>query len=148
MEFLKVFKSGVFIIGASDGERLNAMTASLVMPASFKPPYLTVSFDENRYTKDIIIETGKFSVSVLTESQEKIGKIFGYTSGREKDKFANFQSFILEDGLPVISNCAAWMICEYCSDIKLGDHLVIGAKVVKSKFGNGKPLLFKQDTFY
>ena len=77
------------------------MTASFVLPAAMNPPYITVSFDETRLTKNMIDADGKFSISVLHEDQISLARRFGFKSGKRINKFRNFDDYTLIDGLPL-----------------------------------------------
>ena len=75
------------LITASDGEKVNAMTASwggLGVIWGKKVAYIFVR--ESRYTKEFIDKEGKFSLCFFEESYKEVISLCGKVSGRETDK--------------------------------------------------------------
>lgn len=65
---------------------------------------MSVCVNKANLTHDMILESGIFTVSVISqEAKFELFKRFGFQSGRDVDKFADFDQFDLgENGLPFI----------------------------------------------
>ena len=61
---LWTFPSGLFVIGARDGDRRNAMTANWCTQLSFEPKLLGVSVEKTAFTHELIAAGGAYTVNV------------------------------------------------------------------------------------
>ena len=58
---------------------------------SSNPNRISIAVNKNNLTHDMIMDTRKFTLSVLSENAEfELIKRFGFQSGRDADKFAGF----------------------------------------------------------
>ncbi|MGN1084497.1 MAG: flavin reductase, partial [Lachnospiraceae bacterium] len=70
----------------------NACIVNTVVQVTQNPVRLLVSINNQNLTHDMVKRTGKLTVSVLTEKAPfEIYKHFGYQSGKNVDKFADFE---------------------------------------------------------
>jgi len=82
---------GIFVITARENGKDNGCIINTAQLLTDTPKRITVSINKSNYTHDMIIRTGVFTVSVLTESTPfDMIKQFGFSSGREFDKFEDF----------------------------------------------------------
>lgn len=103
---------------------------------------VAVSVINKNYTCDMIKESGKFNVSVLTEDAPfSLFQHFGFQSGRDVDKFSDVSySDRLSNGiryLPDYTN--AVFACEVISSIDLGVSTLFIANVVETKVLSNAP---------
>ena len=84
---------GLFVLTGQDGKDNGCITNTCLQVAA-EPTRLAVSVQMGNLTREVIENTGKFNVSVLTEDVpfETI-RHFGMQSGRDVDKFADFVGF-------------------------------------------------------
>ncbi|MCU6762837.1 Anaerobic nitric oxide reductase flavorubredoxin [uncultured Roseburia sp.] len=79
---------GLFVLSAKDGEKDNGCIINTVTQLTDTPKRLTIAVNKQNLTHDMILKTGMFNVSVLTEDVPfKVFQHFGFQSGREADKF-------------------------------------------------------------
>ncbi len=76
----------VYIIVAAHGDRVNAMAASWVSPLSEEPERITVAFEKESYTYELVRATGEFTVNVVPASMLDVVWCLGTRSGRHRDK--------------------------------------------------------------
>jgi flavin reductase (DIM6/NTAB) family NADH-FMN oxidoreductase RutF len=116
---------GVQVVGASHNGLTRAYTSHWVMQVSFEEPLVMASISPKHDTYPLLVESGRFSVSILAGDQVAEGQYFSYP-GR---KFHYLADEYLEevDGLPIVRNCIAWYIVNVEQRMSIGDHdLVIG----------------------
>ena len=79
---------GLFVLTAKDGEKENGCIINTAFQGANEPTKIAISCQKGNLTREIIERTGKFNVSVLTDSVpfETI-RHFGMQSGRDVDKF-------------------------------------------------------------
>ncbi|MCI8771142.1 MAG: flavin reductase [Lachnospiraceae bacterium] len=78
---------GLYLLSARD-KKDNACIINTVMQVTDNPVQICVAVNHANLTHDMIADTKKFNVSVLSQSAPfSLYSDFGYVSGREKDKF-------------------------------------------------------------
>ena len=81
---------GLYILTAQDGEKDNGCIINTVSQLTDTPSRFMIAVNKQNYTHDMIMKTGKFNISVLTEEVPfKVFQHFGFQSGRDVDKFAD-----------------------------------------------------------
>ena len=79
---------GLFILTAKYGGKDNGCIINTASQITDSPPRITFAANKSNLTHDMIIKTGEFNVSVLTENTPfRIFEQFGFHSGRNTDKF-------------------------------------------------------------
>ena len=81
---------GLYILTARDGEKDNGCIINTVTQLTDTPSRFMIAVNKQNYTHDMILKTGKFNISVLTQEVPfKVFQHFGFQSGRDVDKFAD-----------------------------------------------------------
>lgn len=82
---------GLFVLTARDGEKDNGCIINTAIQAASTPNQLSICVNKANYTHDMIVKTGIFTVSILNQKASfDIFKRFGFASGRDVDKFADY----------------------------------------------------------
>jgi len=126
---------GLYIIGAKDGERNVGCVVNTVTQSTSKPVTLTVCVNKDNYTNVCIKKTKEFSVSILSEkAKESIFGIFGFSSSRDRDKFAEVQFGLTPSGLPYIGEgVTGYLQCRVISFVDNFTHTVFIAEVQEAE---------------
>ena len=134
---------GVYVLGTRRGRQMTAMTAAWVAQVSERPPSVAVGVRDDRYTHDIILETGTFALSVLREDQVEVATHFAETSGEYHDKLHGIPYGQSPNGSPVLLDCLAYLDCRVLAAARAGDHTVfIGEVIAGESYGRDYPLLY------
>jgi flavin reductase (DIM6/NTAB) family NADH-FMN oxidoreductase RutF len=125
---------GLFVLTARQGEKDNGCIINTAMQVTASPNRITIAVNKSNYTHDMVLATGKFTLSVLSEAAEfSIFQRFGFQSGRDVDKFDGFLEHTArgENGiLRVTQGTSAWLSCQVVSTLDLGTHTLFLADVV------------------
>ncbi len=147
----KTVSTGVHIVTVRSGERINGMTAAWATQVSLKPAMIAVSIGPQRYTHDLIKESGFFCINALPVEAIDVAKEFGFKSGRNTDKFKGVSYTNALKGSPVLVDFAyAYLECEMAHTCEAGDHtLFIGTVIdyVELK-EDATPLIFRWNDFF
>ena len=82
---------GLFVLTAREDGKDNGCIINTAIQAASEPNQLSICVNKANYTHDMIKRTGKFTVSVLSQSVEfELFKHFGFQSGRDINKFEAF----------------------------------------------------------
>ncbi|MGM9600128.1 MAG: flavin reductase family protein [Faecousia sp.] len=132
---------GLFVLTAKGSEKDNGCIINTCVQTGSDPTRIAISVQMGNLTREIIENTGKFNVSVLSEDVpfETI-RHFGMQSGRDADKFADFKAVKRShNGLYYLTeNVNAMFSCEVKHKIDLGSHMMFVGEVTESKvLGSG-----------
>lgn len=123
---------GLYVVTAKD-EKDNGCIINTVMQVTSDPCQVAIAVNKRNFTQQMISKTRKFNLSVLSEQVDfEIFKHFGYQSGRDVDKFANFSEVKRSpNGLYYITQeTNSYMSAYVQQEIDLGTHsLFIGQLV-------------------
>ncbi len=115
------------------GGRPNALTVAWAATVCSEPPMLSVSVRKERYSHDIIMETGEFVVNLTTKQMVHATDYCGVRSGRDVDKFKEC-GFHEEPSqvisVPGIKESPVNIECKVAEAKVLGSHTMFIANVV------------------
>ena len=118
---------GLFVVTACcDGKDNGCITNTLAQVTS-TPNKVSLTVSKNNLTHDMIMSTGRFTASVIsTDADFSLFKHFGFQSGRDVDKFADFTDCKrAENGtLIVTKGTNAYISCSVWHSIDLGTHTI------------------------
>lgn len=129
---------GLYILTAKDGEKDNGCVVNTVGQVTYNPNKIQVAVNKNNLTHDMILNTGEFNVSVLTENSKfETYKHWGFQSGRDCDKTENIEFSRSENGLIYLTEeCNAFISAKVCSSVDLGTHTLFIADVTEMQVLN------------
>ena len=83
---------GLFVLTAKEGKKDNGCIINTSMQVTADPQRILIAVNKANFTHDMILRTGVFNVSILTEKAPfALFQRFGFQSGREIDKFEGFE---------------------------------------------------------
>ena len=84
---------GLFVLTAKEAEKDNGCIINTAIQAASEPNQLSICVNKLNYTHDMVLRSGEFTVSVLSQDAKfDLFKQFGFQSGRDVDKFENFDA--------------------------------------------------------
>ncbi|MBC8529404.1 flavin reductase [Christensenellaceae bacterium NSJ-44] len=137
---------GMYAIGVSDNGRPCGCIVNTVTQVTAENPVIALNVNKQNYTYDVMMRTGAFSVSILTEQArpEAIGAL-GFASGRDQDKFQNLDYALTADGLPILKEgTCGFITCKVISTMEMETHVVVLARVQDAfKGADGVPMTYR-----
>lgn len=127
---------GLYVLTANDGNKDNGCIINTVMQVTSNPLQIAIAVNKANYTNEIISKTRKFNVSVLSEEAKfDIFKNFGFQSGKNVDKFENFnETKRSPNGLLYITKeTNSYMSAYVQREIDLGTHNLYIAQLVAAE---------------
>ena len=118
---------GLFICTAVSGEKMNGCVINTAIQVASEPNLISIAINKANLTHDMVKETGKCNVSVLsTDAVFETFKHFGFQSGRDVDKFADYPKEyygMADNGIPYITRGTnAYFSLKVIQDVDLGSH--------------------------
>lgn len=123
---------GLFVLSAKEGEKDNGCIVNTVQQVTDTPNRIAVTVNKSNYTHDMILKTGRFNVSILSEDASfEIFQHFGFQSGRDVDKFADWNDYErAENQITYITKGTNGYLCGKVIDtMDLGTHTFFLAEV-------------------
>ena len=115
----------VMVSCARPGEKPNIITLAWVGTVNSDPPMCSISVRKERYSHEILQDSGEFVVNLVGEEQLKATDYCGVKSGRDEDKFAACGlTPVAVPGFtaPAIGECPLYLACRVQSVQELGSH--------------------------
>ncbi|MBU1853310.1 MAG: flavin reductase family protein [Candidatus Omnitrophica bacterium] len=148
-EILDIITSPVCVVTAQNSDKINGMTVAWIMQAAYNPAFIAVSIAPERFTHSLIKESKSFGVNILSDGQRHLGKHFGFSSGRNTDKFTDIDFHKSKSGLPIFDNVYAYIECRLINILNAGDHdLFVGEVLEKNIDDTKNPLIFKSSDYF
>ena len=141
---------GLFVLTAKDDSKDNGCIINTATQITDKPLRVSIAVNKANLTHDMIIATGAFNLSVLTESTHfRIFEQFGFQSGRNADKFADCgYDERTENGIRYIPmNTNAVISAKVSEHYDYGTHTVFIADVTQSFVLSDEPSVTYQYYF-
>lgn len=145
LEFRKAlgrFASGVTVVttvreeGAHE-ESMHGMTANAFVSVSLDPPLVLVSVDNRSRMRELLTESGRYGVNILSREQEAFSQHF---AGRPKEGLEI--PLIRKEGMPLLEGAIAHLVCKVVDTHLAGDHTLFIGEVEHLEYADGAPLLF------
>lgn len=133
---------GLFVLTARDGEKDNGCIINTLTQLTDVPTRVTISVNKQNCTHDMILKTGLFNVSVLSERAPfRLFQHFGFHSGRDMDKFSEFRhAERSENGLLRLNQYAnSFLSARVVSAADYGTHTLFVAEVAEARVLNSDP---------
>lgn len=126
---------GLFVLTTKDGNKQNGCIVNTVSMITSNPRRITVYVNKSNYTEELLRKTGVFNVSVLDESAPfSVFQRFGFSSGRDTDKFAGTSCSVTENGLYYLPEHAnAVLSAKVIDALDYGTHTLFVAEVTEAK---------------
>jgi flavin reductase (DIM6/NTAB) family NADH-FMN oxidoreductase RutF len=144
-DFMQTISTGVYVIGVRDGDRVNAFTASSVMPISFKPVMVVFGVGMDHASRPLLHGGKTFTINVLKSDQLDLARHFGTVSGRDADKLAGIRWRPGVQGAPILLDAMSCIECERLAMVPAGDHELVLGEVLGGGLlaEDANPLLYR-----
>jgi len=140
--------ASVVVISARLGTGFRGLTATSLVSISAEPPMVLVSLERSTVTRNAVLETKAFNVSVLTRSQEFVAERFAGRAPAVAASWNEVPHHLGSNGIPLIDGCVAWLECKLAQVHEAGDHDICVADVENAIKGSGEPLILWDRSFW
>lgn len=123
----------VMVSCARPGEKPNIITVAWAGTTCSSPAMVSISVRPDRYSYDIIKETGEFVINLTTECLARATDYCGVRSGRDVDKFKEMNltpGQSVHVAAPFIEESPVNIECRTKQILELGSHHMFVAEVV------------------
>ncbi len=131
---------GLYVITSKDGEKHNGFICNTVSQITDNPKRICVSVNKQNYSYHLIKKSGELNVNVLsTDAPFSVFERYGFSSGRNTDKFKGVDKKYSDNGLVVLPEFInSYMSLKVEDYIDLGTHGTFVCSVTEAKVINDK----------
>jgi flavin reductase (DIM6/NTAB) family NADH-FMN oxidoreductase RutF len=139
--------AGVAVITARGDAGPVGFTATSLTSVSAEPPMLSFGIGTGASSWPAVAETDHVGVHILGEHQQDLAATFARSGA---DRFGAATAWREgPEGVPVLDDVQAWLVCRIAARVPAGDHrLVLAEVVLGDSTGPGRPLLYHQGRFH
>ena len=126
---------GLYVVTCNDGKKYNGQIVNTVSQVANNPDRVAVNINKANYSADVIRKTGVMNVCTLNEECPfQIFQHFGFQSGRDVDKFADYDHYeVASNDVPYLNKYANGYISLKVFDvIDLGSHWMFLCNITES----------------
>lgn len=123
---------GLYVITANVNGYDNGCIVNTVIQVTTTPNRISVTINKDNKTHDMIMDSGKFNVSMLSQKATfDVFKHFGFQSGKSVNKFADFDAFerSANNIAYITDGTCAFLSATVYSSVDLGTHTMFIANV-------------------
>ena len=123
---------GLFVLSTNENGKDNGCIINTAIQAAGDPNQISISVSKQNYSHDMVMRTGKFNVSSISEKADfSLFKRFGFQSGKDNDKFQGFDGWMRGvNGVTYITEGTnAYFSVEVEKTLDLGSHTLFIGKV-------------------
>ena len=134
---------GIYVLTTRFENAINGMIASWVSQVSYDPPLLMAAIHANRYSHELLVQSGHFALHILSREQKDLLARFKGPLAGEK-----FESIAWEEGVtgcPILADCIGCMECRITQSLVPGNHTLFVGEVVNAVFNGEKTQLCTLD---
>ena len=126
---------GLYVVTCNDGNKHNGQIVNTVSQVANNPDRIAVNINKANYSADVIRRTGVINVCTLNEQAPfKIFQHFGFQSGRNVDKFADYEHYdVASNGVAYLTKYAnAYISLKVFDTVDLGSHWMFLCDITES----------------
>lgn len=126
---------GLYVVTCNDGKKQNGQIVNTVSQVANNPERLAVSLNKANYTAEVVRRTGIMNVCTLNEQTPfQEFKHFGFQSGRNVDKFADYTHYALAvNGVAYLTKYAnAFISLKVFDTVDMGSHWMFICDITES----------------
>ena len=131
---------GLFVLTAREGEKDNGCIINTVTQITDSPKRISIAVNKANYTHDMILRTGEFNVSILTESVPfQVFQHYGFQSGRDTNKVTGTEARSANGLLYLPEHTNAFLSGHVIASEDWGTHTLFIAEVTDARVLSDEP---------
>jgi flavorubredoxin/flavin reductase (DIM6/NTAB) family NADH-FMN oxidoreductase RutF/rubredoxin len=124
---------GLFVITSANGDKINGQCANTAFQITSEPATVAIGINKNNYTHEFIEASGVVGISILGKQGHDLVRRFGYSSGRNTEKFAGVNYKYGANGAPILEDCVAYLEGKVTNKMDCGTHTLFLVEVTNGE---------------
>ena len=145
---LRLLTYGLYVVTARVGDEHTAFTANWLTQASFEPPLVALSVENDSHSIGMIRESRAFTINLLPSGAREVAGLLGRRWSNVPDKLDRVDHTVGPNGCALLGCALGYLECEVRSSVPAGDSTVFIAAVTGAKhLRDGSPLTMAETGF-
>lgn len=145
---LRLFTYGLYALLVQAGEGAHGVTVNWATQASFDPPLVAVSIENDSRTIGLLRQYGRFTLNVYEAGQRELAGQLGKHSRNQPEKFKGVDWALSAEGVPYLTAGLGYVTCRVTAELPAGDSTLFLAEVVAAQvLAAGEPLTMRAAGF-
>jgi len=138
---------GVYVVAAQHEGKIGGLAVAWATQVGTNR--LLICVGQQSATRELVLASGAFGLSVLTREQLDIARRFGRGSSRKANKFEGIRYHTADTGSPLLDECAATFDCRVSAVYDHGTQkLIVGEIVAAERLKEEyEPLIYHQEEY-
>ncbi len=142
------FVTNVGLITSNGPNGHNIQAAEWTHHVSYSPGLIAISIGKDRTTRENIIATKEFGVSLAADDQNVISSVAGGSHGKDVDKIKILQELgyklykAKKINAYMVEGAALTAECKVVNVVEVGDHTLFVGEVQEAAMGKKEPLAY------
>ena len=143
-QVMRQVPSPVSVVTTSDGREMRGITIGSFTSASLRPPLLSFHISREAGIYDLLMRADRFALHVLHEGQARLSDRFATPDMPGVEQFRALDYRIDAQGLPVLADVLAVLLCVRHAAYDAGDHSILLGRVTDIREGaaDKRPLVY------
>ena len=126
---------GLYVVTSNDGKKDNGLIVNTVTQVTNTPNRIAVTISKENYSHHVIKQTGIMNINCLTtDAPFAVFEKFGFQSGRNTDKFTDYDSLRSDNGLVFLPRYInSFMSLKVEQYVDLGTHGMFICEVTEAR---------------
>lgn len=129
-DVLRFWTTGVTVVTASHQGSQHGMTVNSFTSLSLEPPLVSISLEKATRTHQLVMQAGRFGVSILAAGQQELSNRFAGRESEQSNRFEGVDIFTLETGSPLLRQAIAYFDCRVSVTHDAGTHTIFISEVL------------------
>ncbi|MDQ1397054.1 MAG: hypothetical protein QOG64_2313 [Acidimicrobiaceae bacterium] len=136
----------MLIVTTAAGQQRAGCLVGFATQCSIDPPRLLVCLSKKNFTFRVAERAGLLAVHFLTRAHTEVSKLFGERTGDEVDKFDSCAWTAGPEGVPLLDDCAGYVVGRILNRVDAGDHVahILEPVAAERRDGGDGQLSFQQ----
>ena len=146
---MRAWTTGVAVVTATYAGEQYGMTVNSFTSISLEPPLISIALKQLTHTHALVVQAGKFAVTILTSEQKELAERFAGKFPTMSNRFEGLETDTLEIDAPLLKNGMADFNCRVVQSIPVGENTLFVAEVIAARGeGDGFPLVYHNRVYW
>ncbi len=133
-QLLKSIPYGLYIVGVTHEDTVNAFTATWISQCSLKPPMVTIGIHKDSFSYELIQKNPILSINYLGKDQQEVFEHFFKPAKQEGSRLAGYPFSRDQTGAPILESAIAYLESQHVTIVDTnGDHAILIAEITNAK---------------
>ncbi len=134
---------GLYVVTSNDGKKDNGLIVNTVTQVTNTPNRIAVTINKENYSHHVIKQTGVMNINCLTtDTPFSVFEKFGFESGRNVDKFKDYEPLRSDNGLVFLPRYInSFMSLKVVSYVDLDTHGMFICEVTEARVISNAPTM-------